>query len=86
MPERISPETRKLLDRAQRAIEDAISLRENTRDQIASAKQQRLLLELMLRQSPPLQIKGRLNGRPLIQPRSSIRSLAMMPSVRWSAG
>ena len=53
MPERISPETRKLLDRAQRAIEDAISLRENTRDQIASARQQRLLLEIMLSQFPP---------------------------------
>ena len=53
MPERISPETQKLLDRAQRAIEDAISLRENTRDQIASARQQRLLLEIMLSQFPP---------------------------------
>ena len=86
MPDRFSPETQKLLDRAQRAIEDAISLRENTRDQIASAKQQRLLLELMLRQFPPLQIKGRLNGRPLIQPRSSIHCLAMVPSVKQSAG
>jgi hypothetical protein len=53
VPERISPETQKLLERAQRAIEDAISLRENTRDQIASARQQRLLLEIMLSQFPP---------------------------------
>jgi hypothetical protein len=53
--EQFSPETQELLDRAQRAIENAISLREDTRDQMRVTKQQRLLLELHLPSqfSPP---------------------------------
>jgi hypothetical protein len=46
VPERFSPETQKLLDRAQRAIEDAISLREDTRGQIASARSKGSCLNL----------------------------------------
>ncbi|EHR03214.1 hypothetical protein Bra471DRAFT_03983 [Bradyrhizobium sp. WSM471] len=55
MPEQFSPETQELLDRAQRAIEVAISLREDTQDQMALTMQQRLLLELHLPSqfSPP---------------------------------
>jgi hypothetical protein len=84
--ERFSPETQELLDRAQRAIEDAISLRENTRDQIASATQQRLLLEIMLSQFPPPA-----NQRPPQRTASHLAAkqhllLGDGASVRWSAG
>jgi hypothetical protein len=55
MADAIGRETRKLLDRAQRAIDEAKYLREHVRDQIAAAKRQRLLAkaEMRSREFPP---------------------------------
>ncbi|WP_161495122.1 hypothetical protein [Bradyrhizobium canariense] len=47
MPKQFSPETQELLDRAQRAIDEAASLRQMIRMQLSDAERQSLLLEMM---------------------------------------
>jgi len=47
VPERFRPETQALLDRAQRAIDEAASLREMIRMHLSDAERQSFLLEMM---------------------------------------
>jgi hypothetical protein len=46
MPEQFSPETKELLDRAQCAMDEAVTLRRLSRSQVKDAKNQTAMLQL----------------------------------------